>query len=54
MSHRLAIRGADILFARPLKEWRAKSLGLVGARIKQKPDATVYGYSRHGSVGLTE
>ncbi|MEL4378144.1 glycosyltransferase [Brucella cytisi] len=47
MSHRLAIRGADILFARPLREWRASSLGLVGGHIKLTPDATVYGYSRH-------
>lgn len=47
MSHQLAIRGADILFARPLRKWRAGSLGLSGARIKLKPDAIVYGYSRH-------
>lgn len=47
LSHQLAIKGADILFARPLRKWRAKSLGLGSARIKLKPDATVYGYSRH-------
>lgn len=47
LSHQLAIKGADILFARPLRKWRAKSLGLGSARIKLKPDATIHGYSRH-------
>lgn len=47
LSHQLAIKGADIIFARPLREWRATFLGLSDVCIKLKPDATIYGYSRH-------
>lgn len=46
VSHQLAIRGADFLFSKVLKEWGHLSLGLTRVT-RVCPDATLYAYSRH-------
>lgn len=46
-SHLLAIRGADLLFAKLLGEWRHTSLGLPGRARPRAPKATLYAYSPH-------
>lgn len=46
LSHQLAIRGADVLFGKLIREWREGSLGLARGR-GIAPAATVYAYSRH-------
>lgn len=45
-SHQLAIKGADVLFGKLLREWREHSLDLQPGK-PAGPVATVYGYSRH-------
>lgn len=46
VSHQLAIRGADFLFGKVIKEWRHLSLGLTrGTAVA--PAATLYAYSRY-------
>lgn len=46
ISHQLAMRGADFLFGKVLKEWRTQSLGS-NAGTSADPAATLYAYSRH-------
>lgn len=46
LSHQLAIRGADFLFGKVLKEWRAQSLGQTQSS-SIAPAATLYAYSRY-------
>lgn len=48
ISHMLAIRGGDMLFAKQISEWRVASLKLAaGSRATPGPIATIYAYSRH-------
>jgi UDP:flavonoid glycosyltransferase YjiC (YdhE family) len=46
-SHKLAIRGGDVLFSRTIREWRAASLGLNGKKRPEPSSGTLYAYSRH-------
>ncbi len=47
-SHVLAIRGADFLFGRQIRDWRETSLGLAGRRSRTgAPLGTLYAYSPH-------
>lgn len=48
ISHQLAIRGADTLFSKLLREWRVSALGLTAKRRgSYTPDGTLYAYSEH-------
>lgn len=44
-SHLLSIRGADILFAKIVRQWRENSLGLGKSSARRVPVATIYAYS---------
>ncbi|HBP28031.1 MAG: glycosyltransferase [Advenella sp.] len=47
-SHSLAIKGAQFLFAKLIRDWREASLGLSGrSRGVAKPAGTLYAYSPH-------
>jgi UDP:flavonoid glycosyltransferase YjiC (YdhE family) len=47
-SHALAIKGADLLFAKTIRAWREEALGLPGrSRRSVRSTGTLYAYSRH-------
>ena len=46
-SHRISMQGAQLLFGRMLRDWRARALGLQGRSARAGPVATLYAYSRH-------
>lgn len=45
LSHSLAISGADLLFGKLLRQWRAEVLGLPARGRPGRPDGTLYAYS---------
>uniref|UniRef100_UPI002FC76C92 glycosyltransferase n=1 Tax=Devosia sp. TaxID=1871048 RepID=UPI002FC76C92 len=45
VSHLLAMRGGEMLFAKELRAWRQRSLGLEARGRPSKPVGTLYGYS---------
>lgn len=46
-SHLLAMRGADLLFGKILREWRRAALGLPSRFRFRPPNRTLYAYSKH-------
>ena len=46
-SHLLAMRGADLLFGKMLREWRREALGLPSRFKFRPPKRTLYAFSKH-------